>query len=93
MKVTGARELRSDLSGFMEKAQRTEIVITRRGAPSVLLIGVEGLDWDDIQLGTDDALWEELERRRHDPRPLPFEEALERWGLVEKKRRRRRAHR
>ncbi|MBI2892568.1 MAG: type II toxin-antitoxin system prevent-host-death family antitoxin [Deltaproteobacteria bacterium] len=93
MKVTGARRLRDDLSGFMEKAQRTEIVVTKRGAPSVLIVGVEGLDWDDIQLGADDALWEELERRRHDPRPVPFEQALHRWGLVEKRPRRRRAPR
>lgn len=81
MKITGARELRDDLSGYLDKAQRTAIVVTRHGAPSVLMVGVEGLSLDDIQMGTDEPLWEELEARRHHPEPVPMEQAIRRWGL------------
>jgi prevent-host-death family protein len=84
MKTIGTRELRDDLSGVLSKAQKAPVVVTRHGAPAAVIIGVEDMDWDEIELGTSDRLWRELERRRQDPQLVSFEDALKSWGLEKK---------
>ncbi|MBI4701486.1 MAG: type II toxin-antitoxin system Phd/YefM family antitoxin [Deltaproteobacteria bacterium] len=84
MKIAAARDVRSGFAEYLDAAQKTTIVVTRHGRPSAVISGVEGMDWDDIEMGLDEDLWSELEARRRDPRPVPFAAALRRWGLLEK---------
>jgi len=39
-------------------------VITRRGRPAAVLVGVEGKDWEDVVLQTSPAFWKLIEERR-----------------------------
>jgi|PlaIllAssembly_1097288.scaffolds.fasta_scaffold1704372_2 prevent-host-death family protein len=64
MKFVSSSEARSNLSGVMDMAQHDHVVVTRQGRPAVVIMGVANLDPEQVALGLDDALWEEIERAR-----------------------------
>jgi antitoxin (DNA-binding transcriptional repressor) of toxin-antitoxin stability system len=39
-------------------------LITRKGRPVALLVGVEGMDTDQLELGGSDAFWRLIVKRR-----------------------------
>jgi antitoxin (DNA-binding transcriptional repressor) of toxin-antitoxin stability system len=45
-------------------AQRERVVVTRGGKPVALIVGVEGLDEEQLQLGSSDRFWELIAERR-----------------------------
>ncbi|NUQ63629.1 MAG: type II toxin-antitoxin system prevent-host-death family antitoxin, partial [Pirellulales bacterium] len=49
----GLREAKARLSEFVDQAQTDRILITRRGRPAALVIGVEGQDLEQVLLGSD----------------------------------------
>ena len=55
MKTVGIQE--ANLRDCLNDARREGVVITRRGKPVVLLVGVEGLDLEQIELGHSDKFW------------------------------------
>ena len=62
MKTVGVQE--ADLENCIHEAQRENIVITRKGKPVVLLIGVEGMDLEQIKLGHSQKFWTLIRQRR-----------------------------
>ena len=42
-------------------------MITRRGRPAAVLVGVEGRDWETVVLETSSELWRLIEARRTEP--------------------------
>jgi prevent-host-death family protein len=51
MKTVALAKIRDDLSGYLRKAEREEIVITRHGRPAGVLIGFESEDdWIEYKL-------------------------------------------
>lgn len=56
--------VQAKLDTAISKAQRERVVITRDGKPVALLIGVEGLDEEQLQLGSSDKFWRLIEERR-----------------------------
>ena len=52
------------LDTCVNDAQRERIVITRDGKPVVLIVGVEGLDEEQLQLGSSDKFWRLIAERR-----------------------------
>lgn len=62
MKVVGLQQ--ADLEECVRQAQDDRIVLTRRGKPVALLVGVEGLDLEQIELGQSDAFWRLILQRR-----------------------------
>jgi prevent-host-death family protein len=54
----------ASLDGCIREAQQERIVITRNGKPVVLIIGVEGLDEEQLQLGSSDRFWKLITERR-----------------------------
>ncbi len=62
MKVVGIQEAK--LEKCVRQAQRERIVITRDGKPVALVVGVEGMDLEQIQLGYSDKFWELIQHRR-----------------------------
>lgn len=67
MKTVSVRELQRRIRECVETAQKDQVVITRRGQPAAVLIGVEGLDWESVVLGTDAAFWAMIQARRKEP--------------------------
>ncbi len=55
---------KADLESCVSQAQQERIVITRKGRPVALVVGVEGMDPEQLELGTSDKFWKLIARRR-----------------------------
>ena len=52
------------LDTCVNDAQRERIILTRNGKPVALIIGVEGMDEEQLQLGSSDKFWRLVAERR-----------------------------
>ncbi len=52
------------LDTCVNDAQHERIVLTRNGKPVALVIGVEGMDEEQLQLGSSDKFWRLMAERR-----------------------------
>ncbi len=55
------------LDACIHAAQHERIVLTREGKPVALLVGVEGMDQEQLDLGSDVRFWELISERRSQP--------------------------
>ncbi|MBI2433957.1 MAG: type II toxin-antitoxin system Phd/YefM family antitoxin [Candidatus Hydrogenedentes bacterium] len=62
MKLVAIKE--TNLSDCVKDAQRERVVITRNGKPVALMVGVEGIDKEQLDLGSDPAFWKLITERR-----------------------------
>ncbi len=83
MKTISVRDLQKKIRRCVETAQKERVVITRRGRPAVLMIGVEGSDWEDIVYQTSPAFWKMIQARREE-KPVSLQEMRKRLGLSTK---------
>lgn len=67
MKTVGVRDLQKMTRKCLYEAQSDRVVITRRGKPAALLLGVEGKDWETVILETDPTFWKLIQQRRKEP--------------------------
>jgi hypothetical protein len=65
MKIMPIKE--TNLEECVKQAQRQEVVLTRDGKPIAILVGVEGLDLEQVELGHSDEIWELIKERRAQP--------------------------
>ncbi len=52
------------LDACVNDAQRERIVITHNGQPVALIVGIEGMDEEQLQLGSSDKFWRLMTERR-----------------------------
>ena len=57
----------ADLAGCVSAAQSEPIVVTQAGTPIALILGVSGLDAEQIELGTSTEFWNMIQARRRQP--------------------------
>ena len=57
----------TSLDACVTDAQSDKVMITRGGSPVALVVGVEGLDEEQVQLGASDAFWKLISERRREP--------------------------
>ncbi len=62
MKKVGIKE--ADLAQCVKQAQKDRVVLTRNGKPLAILVGVKGLDWEQLELGYSDEFWSLIRARR-----------------------------
>jgi hypothetical protein len=55
---------RTNLVACVDEAQRERIVLTRDGKPAALVVGVEGMDEEQVQLGGSEKFWKLIAERR-----------------------------
>jgi antitoxin (DNA-binding transcriptional repressor) of toxin-antitoxin stability system len=55
---------RVTLDTCVREAQRERVVVTRKGKPVALIVGVEGMDEEQLQLGASDKFWKLIAERR-----------------------------
>jgi len=67
MKTVPVRDLQRRVKACIDEAQEGRVVITRRGKPAALLVGVEGKDWETVILETDPTFWKLIQQRRKEP--------------------------
>lgn len=80
MKTVSVRELQKTLKERVDQSQNERVIVTRRGHPAAVLIGVEGMDWEQVLLQTDVSFWRMIRRRRKE-RARPLGEVRKRLGL------------
>ena len=54
----------TNLDACVTDAQSTPVVLTRGGNPVAFMVGVQGLDEDQVQLGVSDKFWQLISARR-----------------------------
>ncbi len=52
------------LDRCVDEAQRERVILTRNGHPIALVVGVDGLDEEQIRLGSSPEFWELIEKSR-----------------------------
>lgn len=57
-----------DLKSCVSQAQQERILILREGRPVALIIGVEGMDPEQLELGSSDKFWKLIAKRRRQKR-------------------------
>lgn len=57
----------TNLDACVTDAQSDRVVVTRGGSPVALVVGVEGLDAEQVQLGASDEFWKLISERRQEP--------------------------
>jgi prevent-host-death family protein len=67
MKTVTVRDLQKKIKECIDEAQGDRVVITRRGKPAAVLVGVEGDDWETVILETDPTFWRLIRERRKQP--------------------------
>ena len=55
---------KTDLESCVRQAQRERVVIMRKGRPVALIVGVEGMDPEQLELGSNAKFWKLIARRR-----------------------------
>ncbi len=55
---------KANLGNCVREAQQDGVVLTSQGKPVALVIGVQGLDLEQIELGHSDDFWTLLRQRR-----------------------------
>ncbi len=65
MKTVDIRE--TSLDACVHDAQSDRVVIMRQGNPVAIVVGVEGLDAEQTELGASDAFWKLVAARRQEP--------------------------
>ena len=58
---------KTNLQTCVDKAQRERLLLTKDGAPIAVLIGVAGLDREQIALGSSPEFWKLITERRAEP--------------------------
>ena len=89
MKSIGLKEAKAHLSRFVDKAQHERILITRRGRPAALVIGVEGHDIEQIVLGSDAEFWKMIEERRKQRATLTSDDIRQSFDIPKRSERQR----
>jgi antitoxin (DNA-binding transcriptional repressor) of toxin-antitoxin stability system len=62
VKIVGVQE--ANLMDCVKDAQCERVILTHKGKPVALLVGVEGLDLEQLELEHSDELWSLLRARR-----------------------------
>ncbi len=57
---------KTNLDACVTDAQTAPVVVTRGGNPVALVVGVQGLDEEQVQLGLSDKFWRLISARREE---------------------------
>ena len=67
MKTINTRDLNKKIKECVDVSQQDRVVITRRGTPAAMMVGVAGKDWDEVLLQRSSSFWKLIEERRKEP--------------------------
>jgi antitoxin (DNA-binding transcriptional repressor) of toxin-antitoxin stability system len=56
----------ANLDACVTDAQSAPVVLTRGGNPVAYIVGVQGLDEEQVQLGVSDKFWQMISARRQE---------------------------
>jgi antitoxin (DNA-binding transcriptional repressor) of toxin-antitoxin stability system len=59
---------KADLESCVSQAQQERLLVVRNGRPVALIVGVEGVDREQLELGSSDKFWKLIASRRKQKR-------------------------
>jgi prevent-host-death family protein len=80
------KDLQLNLDSILTRAQSERLVISRRGKPCAVLVGIEDYDAEDLKLAVPPEFWQMIQRRRTSGKSLPLAEVEARVGVTSTKR-------
>jgi prevent-host-death family protein len=86
MTKTTEKELQLNLDSILTRVQSERLVISRRGKPCAVLVGIEGYDAEDLKLASSPDFWQMIKARRTSGKSLPLAELEARVGITSAKR-------
>jgi prevent-host-death family protein len=54
----------ANLETCVQEAQRSGVILTHNGKPVAVVVGVKGLDWEQLILGYSDKFWTLMRERQ-----------------------------
>lgn len=75
------KELQNNLDSILTRAQSARIVISRRGKPCAVLLGIEDYDAEDLQQAASEDFWRMISDRRARGKSVPLAELETRLGI------------
>ncbi len=85
MKNIPDKELKADLDSILTRAQSERVVISRRGKPCAVLVGIEDYDREDVKLATSEEFWRMIGKRRASGTSVPLGEVEAGLGITSAK--------
>ena len=76
------KELQQNLDSILTRAQTERIVISRRGKPCAVLVGIEDYDAEDLGLASSEEFWRMIRLRRASGKSFPRAEVEARLGIM-----------
>lgn len=74
MKKISTKELEANLDAVLSSAQSERILISRRGKPCAVLVGIEDYDAEDLRLASSPDFWRMIRERRTQGKSLSLAE-------------------
>lgn len=68
------QQLKANVDAALSRAQTERILISRRGKPCAVLVGIENYDAEDLRLATSEEFWQMIRQRRKSGRAYPLAE-------------------
>ena len=75
------KELQQNLDSILTRAQSERIVISRRGKPCAVLVGIENYDAEDLETARSEDFWRMIRQRRASGESFPLAEIEARLGI------------
>jgi prevent-host-death family protein len=82
VKSVSDQEAQANFQDVLAIAQNEQVVITRQGKPSVVVLGLESYDEEDLRLAGSPEFWNMIQLRRQG-RSIPLTELKARLGREE----------
>ena len=82
MSNVAEKELQQNLDSILTRAQSERIVISRRGKPCAVLVGIENYDAEDLGLASSEDFWRMIRLRRASGKSFPLAEVEARLGIM-----------
>ena len=79
------KELKENLDSFLTLAQSERVVISRRGKPCAVLVGIENYDAEDLKLARSEDFFRMIRQRRASGKSIPLDEVEARLGITSRK--------
>ena len=86
MRNVPEKELQNNMDVILTRAQSERVVISGRGKPCAVLVGIEDYDAEDLRLARSSEFWRMIRERRAGGKSIPLEEVEARLGITSGKR-------
>jgi len=85
MRTVPEKELQINLDSILSRAQNERIVISRRGKPCAVLVGIEDYDSEDLRLASSVDFWRMIRQRRASGTSFSLADVEVRLGITRSK--------